>query len=62
MDMWLHVSAITWSSSGNCNFGFYMSKWPEDEQVMVETCNHEQQEGTHDNNTNKVQPHAQIKL
>jgi len=40
VDMWLHVSAITWSSSGNCNFGFYMLKWPEDEQVMVETCNH----------------------
>jgi len=38
--MWLHFSAITWSSSGNCNFGFYVLKQLEDEQVMVETCNH----------------------
>jgi len=38
--MWLHVSAIMWSSSGNCNFGFYVLKQPEDDQVMVETRNH----------------------
>jgi len=40
MDMWLHVSTITWSFSGNCNFDFYVLKQPEGDQVMVEACNH----------------------